>query len=83
MGVRLSVFNFLVIDRCVGVFCVGVGTFVCSGEPLVFVGPPLILLHHCFSSLGQETAVDSGIEVGHTQPFQGYSALPGNINQTA
>lgn len=53
-------------------------------ETLVCVGLPLVLLHHCFSSLGQETAVESEAEVKVcTQPFEGYSVLPANINQIA
>lgn len=58
---------------------------VCVWEALVCVGLPLVvLLHHCFSSLGQETAVESEAEVKVcTQPFEGYSVLPANINQVA
>lgn len=51
---------------------------------LVCVGLPLVLLNHCFSSLGQETAVESEAEVKVcTEPFEGYSALFAKINQIA
>ena len=64
--------------------CVCVRVHVCECEALVCVGLPLALLHHCFSSLGQETAVESEAEVKVcTQPFEGYSALLANINQIA
>lgn len=57
---------------------------MCKREALVCVGLPLVLLHHCFSSLGQETAVESEAEVKVcAQPFEGYSAPLANINQTA
>ena len=53
-------------------------------EALVCVGLPLVLVYHCFSSLGQETAVESEAEVKVcTQPFEGYSALFAKINQIA
>lgn len=53
-----------------------------DGAALVCVGLPLVLLHHCFSSLGQETAVEREAEVKVcTQPFEGYSVLLANINQ--
>lgn len=59
-------------------------TCVWLWEVLVCVGLPLALLHHCFSSLGQETAVESEAEAKVcTQPFEGYSALLANINQIA
>lgn len=49
---------------------------VADGEVLVCAGPALALVHHCFSSLGQETAVESEAEVTvSTQPFEGYTAL--------
>ena len=74
--------------------CVSAIVFVCAcvcvcvcvvkkREVLVCVGPPLALLHHCFSSLEQETAVESEVKVCCTQPFEGYSALLASINQTA
>lgn len=57
---------------------------VCMCEALVCAGLPLVLLNHCFSSLGQETAVESEVEVKVcTQPFEGYSALFAKINQIA
>ena len=53
-------------------------------ETLVCVGLPLVPLHHCYSSLGQETAVEreAGVKVC-AQPFEGYRALLANINQIA
>lgn len=57
---------------------------ICGRKPLICVGPPLVLLDHCFSSLGQETAVESEAKVKVcAQPFEGFSALVANINQTA
>lgn len=59
--------------------CVCVCTCVADGDAFVCVGLPLVLLHHCFSSLGQETAVKSEAEVKVcTQPFEGY-CLPKSI----
>lgn len=49
----------------------------------LYVGVCLVRLHHCFSSLVQETAVESEVKVWCTQPFEGYSALLASINQTA
>lgn len=68
----------------VGIVCyMGVCVCVWVSEALVCVGLPLVLLHHCFNSLGQETAVESEVKVCCTQPFEGYSALLASINQIA